>query len=147
MNMEAQLPRRFAAFVASLRQLWARETLPSVPPPRARGTVGNGPVFLNTLLKGEPLPELAPGAAAGTRSPFFQSLLAHETLPSPVPDDRPQNVRAFVSTLLTREELPNIAPDPGRDRPRSFLRFILTPERLPARPAAAGPTPRNVSTE
>ena len=133
--------------MASLRQLVARETLPPNPPPRVRGTVSGGRTFLTDLLKGETLPELAPGAADTTRPPFFRSLFASDTLPSPETDDRPQHVRAGLRLLLVRERPPHLDPVPADDRPRSFLRFLVTPERLPARQTDPGPSPRNVSTE
>jgi hypothetical protein len=146
MNMEAQLPRRLAAIVASLRQLWARESLPCAPPPRVPGTSAGGRAFLQTLLSRETLPEVAPGAAAPLRPSFFRSLLVRDSLPPPALSDRPQNVRAGLRTLLARDELA-AAPAEVEDRRASFLRFLGGRERLPAGDATLPQPTRNVSPE
>ena len=129
-----------------MRRLWAREILPATPPPRVRGTIADGRAFLQTLLRGETLPGLAPGNAAPPRPPFLRSLLVREELPPPVPSERPQNVRTGLRALLTREELP-VMPAEAADRRSSFLRFLCGRERRPAGDLLPSQPTRNVSPE
>ncbi len=95
------MKERLAAFLAQLRRMFAKETLPAppleVPPPRAR------PRFVRLLLAAEPLPQETPPAVPERRG-LFPAVFGGEPLPLD-PPGAPRRRSRWLAWLFAPERL------------------------------------------